>query len=97
MRGWAPHIIGAIGEPTTDTEGMLHAFFVVSPVGRAAGERFLGRIFPRTTGRNEEATWQTRDAQYDAVLKRGTPNFGMLQRLAAVRQRSSSQTVTTTG
>ncbi|MFF3577106.1 alpha/beta hydrolase [Streptomyces mirabilis] len=86
MHGWAPDIIGAIGEPTTDAKGMLHAFFTNSPAGRAAGEQFLGRIFTRTAGRAEETTWQTRNAQYDAVVKWGTPNFGMLQRLAAIQQ-----------
>ncbi|MEU9286986.1 alpha/beta hydrolase [Streptomyces sp. NPDC048275] len=86
MHGWAPDVIGAIGEPTTDAEGMLHAFFTKSPASRAVGEQFLGRIFTRTEGRDEETTWQTRNAQYDAVLKWGTPNFGMLQRLAAIQQ-----------
>lgn len=86
MHGRAPDIIGAIGEPTTDAKGMLHAFFTKSPAGRDAGEQFLGRIFTRTAGRDEETTWQTRNAQYDAVVKWGTPNFGMLQRLAAIQQ-----------
>ncbi|MGW7545055.1 alpha/beta fold hydrolase [Streptomyces sp. NPDC054770] len=86
MHGWAPDIIGAIGEPTTDAEGMLHAFFTKSPESRAAGGQFLGRISTRTAGRDEETTWQTRNAQYDAVVKWGTPNFAMLQRLAAIQQ-----------
>jgi pimeloyl-ACP methyl ester carboxylesterase len=84
MHGWAPDIIGAVGEPTTDAEGYLHGFFTDSPASRAAGERCLGRIYARTEGRDEQTTWQTRNAQYDAVLKWGTPNFGLLQRLAAI-------------
>ncbi|MEU5032176.1 hypothetical protein [Streptomyces milbemycinicus] len=36
-----------------------------------AGEQFLGRIFTRAAGRDEETTWQTRNAQYDAVVKWG--------------------------
>ena len=86
MHGWAPDIIKAIGEPVTDAEGFLHGFFTDSPASRAAGAEFLGRIFSRTEGRDTDTTWQTRNAQYDAVLKWGTPNYSMLQRLSAIAQ-----------
>lgn len=86
MHGWAPDIIGAIGEPTTEPEGYLHAFFTDSPDSRSAGRQVLGRIYARSEGRDEPTTWQTRNAQYDAVMKWGTPDFGMLQRLTAIRQ-----------
>lgn len=86
MHGWAPDIIGAIGEPTTAPEGYLHAFFTDSDASRSAGRRVLGRIYARSEGRDEQTTWQTRNAQYDAVMRWGTPNFGMLQRLGTIRQ-----------
>ena len=86
MHGWASDIIGAIGEPTTSPEGFLHAFFTGSAASRAAGQQYLGRRFARTEDRDAETTWQTRNAQYDAVLKWGTPNFGLLQRLGAIEQ-----------
>jgi pimeloyl-ACP methyl ester carboxylesterase len=86
MYGWAPDIIKAVGEPTTDAEGFLHGFFTDSAASRAAGAEFLGRIFSRTEGRDRDTTWQTRNAQYDAVLKWGTPNYGLLQRLNAIAQ-----------
>jgi pimeloyl-ACP methyl ester carboxylesterase len=86
MHGWAPDIISAIGEPTTGAEGVLHAFFTDSPVSQTAGQQFLGRIFTRAEDRDEPTSWQTRNAQYDAVLKWGTPNFGLLQRLATIEQ-----------
>ncbi|MFD4787876.1 alpha/beta fold hydrolase [Streptomyces sp. NPDC058459] len=86
MHGWAPDIIGAIGEPTTEPEGYLHAFFTDSTAGRSAGQQVLGRIYARSEGRDEPTTWQTRNAQYDAVMKWGTPDFGMLQRLTTIRQ-----------
>jgi pimeloyl-ACP methyl ester carboxylesterase len=54
MHGWAPDIITAIGEPTTDTEGFLHGFFTDSAASRAAGTRFLDRIFSRTEDRDEQ-------------------------------------------
>jgi len=84
MHGWAADIIKAVGEPTTDAQGFLHGFFTDSESSRAAGMEFLGRIFSRTVGRDAETTWQTRNAQYDAVLKWGTPNFALLQRPAAI-------------
>lgn len=84
MHGWAPDIIKAIGEPTTDPAGFLHGFFTDSEASRAAGAEFLGRVFARTDGRDAETTWHTRNAQYDAVLKWGTPNFALLQRLTAL-------------
>ncbi|MEZ0091835.1 alpha/beta fold hydrolase [Streptacidiphilus sp. EB129] len=86
MHGWAPDIIAAIGGPTTGAEGVLHAFYTDSSSSQAAGQQSLGRIFGRSAGQDEPTTWQTRNAQYDAVLKWGTPNFGLLQRLAAIEQ-----------
>jgi pimeloyl-ACP methyl ester carboxylesterase len=86
MHGWAPDIIAAIGEPKTEPEGFLRAFFTDSAASRAAGRQYLTRRFGRKAERDTETTWQTRNAQYDAVLRWGTPNFGMLQRLGAVRQ-----------
>jgi len=87
MHGWAPDIIKAIGEPTTAAEGYLHAFFTDSPTSRTAGGQAATRIFGgRTEGRDTATTWQTRNAQYDAVLKWGTPNYGLMQRLAAIKQ-----------
>jgi pimeloyl-ACP methyl ester carboxylesterase len=86
MHGWAPDIIQAIGQPVTDAEGFLHGFFTDSAASRAAGAQFLGRSHSRTQGRDKDTTWQTRNAQYDAVLKWGTPNYSLLQRLNAIRQ-----------
>ncbi len=86
MHGWAPDIIQAIGQPATDAEGFLHGFFTDSAASRAAGAQFLGRSHSRTQGRDKDTTWQTRNAQYDAVLKWGTPNYSLLQRLNAIRQ-----------
>jgi len=86
MHGWAPDIIQAIGQPSTDAEGFLHGFFTDSAASQAAGAQFLGRSHSRTQGRDKDTTWQTRNAQYDAVLKWGTPNYSLLQRLSAIRQ-----------
>ncbi|GAA4631459.1 alpha/beta hydrolase [Actinoallomurus vinaceus] len=86
MHGWAPDVMTAVGEPTTGPEGFLRVFFADSPTSRAAGRQAMGRIYGRTEGQDEPTDWRTRNAQYDAVLKWGTPNFGLLQRLAAIEQ-----------
>ena len=86
MHGWAPDIIQAVGQPATDAAGFLHGFFTDSAASRAAGGQFLGRIHSRAQGRDKDTTWQTRNAQYDAVLKWGTPNYSLLQRLSTITQ-----------
>ena len=49
-----------------------------------AGRQAAGRIFGRTTNRDEPTTWQTRQAQYDAVCAWGIPNHSLLQRVSAI-------------
>lgn len=84
MHGWADDIIDAAGKPQVDAEGMLHSFFRDTATSREAGVAFLKRLGERSIGRDEATTWQTRNAQYDAVLKWGTPNVSLLQRPTAI-------------
>jgi len=84
MHGWAPEIIGAVGAPETNPQGYLEVFFASTTTSREAGQQAAGRIFGRTTGQDEPTTWQTRQAQYDAVCAWGIPNHALLQRLAAI-------------
>jgi len=84
MHGWAPDVIGAVGEPETKPEGYLQIFFASTDTGREAGQQVAARIFGRTTNRDEPTTWQTRQAQYDAVCAWGVPNHALLQRVAAI-------------
>ena len=84
MHGWAEDIIEAAGKPQVDADGMLHSFFRDTSTSRDAGVAFLTRLGERSIGRDEATTWQTRNAQYDAVLKWGTPNVSLLQRPAAI-------------
>jgi pimeloyl-ACP methyl ester carboxylesterase len=44
----------------------------------------MGRIFGRTANRDQPTTWQTRQAQYDAVCAWGIPNHSLLQRVSAI-------------
>ena len=84
MHGWAPEVIGAVGAPQTSPQGYISVFFAPTATSRAAGQEAAGRIFGRTANRDEPTTWQTRQAQYDAVCAWGIPNHALLQRVAAI-------------
>ena len=84
MHGWAPGVIGAVGRPETNPEGYLEVFFAPTDSSRQAGQQAAGRIFGRTTNRDEPTTWQTRQAQYDAVCAWGIPNHSLLDRVTAI-------------
>ena len=84
MHGWAPEVIGAVGAPETNPQGYLGVFFAPTTTSREAGQQVAGRIFGRTTDQDEPTTWQTRQAQYDAVCAWGIPNHALLQRVAAM-------------
>ena len=85
MHGWAPEVIGAVGGPETNRRDTLDVFFAPTDTSRAAGQQAAGRIFGgRTTDRDEPTTWQTRQAQYDAVCAWGIPNHSLLERVGAI-------------
>jgi pimeloyl-ACP methyl ester carboxylesterase len=84
MHGWAPGVIGAVGQPETSAEGYLSVFFAPTDTSREAGRQVAGRIFGRTANRDEPTTWQTRQAQYDAVCAWGIPNHALLERVTAI-------------
>jgi pimeloyl-ACP methyl ester carboxylesterase len=84
MHGWAPDVIAAVGQPETSPEGYISVFFAPTNTSREAGQQAAGRIFGRTTDRDEPTTWQTREAQYDAVCAWGIPNHSLLQRVSAI-------------
>jgi pimeloyl-ACP methyl ester carboxylesterase len=84
MHGWAPEVIGAVGEPAPNPDGYLGVFFADSPTSRQAGVEALGRISARTDDRDAQTTWQTRQAQYDAVCAWGIPDHSLLQRVSAI-------------
>jgi pimeloyl-ACP methyl ester carboxylesterase len=84
MHGWAPEVIGAVGAPETSPEGYLSVFFAPTDTSREAGLQVAQRIFGKTTERDKPTSWQTRQAQYDAVCAWGIPNHSLLQRVAAI-------------
>ena len=85
MHGWAPEVIGAVGKPETSPQEYIAVFFAPTAASREAGQQAAGRIFGgRTSERDEATTWQTRQAQYDAVCAWGIPNHSLLERVAAI-------------
>jgi pimeloyl-ACP methyl ester carboxylesterase len=85
MHGWAPDVIGAVGRPETTPQEYISVFFAPTDTSRAAGQQAASRIFgARTTDRDAPTTWQTRQAQYDAVCAWGIPNHALLQRVASI-------------
>src|SRR5258705_5506699 len=85
MHGWAPEVIGAVGAPETTPQGYISVFFAPTSTSREAGQQAAGRIFGgRTTDRDEPTTWETRQAQYDAVCAWGVPNHSLLERVSAI-------------
>ena len=85
MHGWAPEVIGAVGAPETTPQGYLDVFFAPTDTSREAGQASRrAHLRRRTTDRDEPTTWQTRQAQYDAVCAWGIPNHSLLQRVAAI-------------
>jgi pimeloyl-ACP methyl ester carboxylesterase len=85
MHGWAPEVIGAVGTPKTSLDGYVSVFFAQTETSREAGQQAAARIFGgRATDRDEPTTWQTRQAQYDAVCTWGIPNHSLLERVRAI-------------
>ena len=84
MHGWAPEVIGAVGEPETSPQQYLEVFFSPSSSSRQAGQEVLGRINARTQDRDAVTTWATREAQYDAVCTWGIPDHALLQRVSCL-------------
>jgi pimeloyl-ACP methyl ester carboxylesterase len=85
MHGWAPDVIGAVGAPQANPQGYLEVFFAPTDASRQVGQQVMGRVFGRRqAGRDEPTSWQTRQAQYDAVCAWGVPNHSLLERVSAI-------------
>jgi pimeloyl-ACP methyl ester carboxylesterase len=85
MHGWAKDVIDAVGVPQPAPEGVLSVFYARSAASQEAGKQSLQRIYgARTEDRDVDTTWETREAQYDAVCSWGIPNHALLQRVSAI-------------
>jgi pimeloyl-ACP methyl ester carboxylesterase len=84
MHGWAPEVVGAVGQPEPNPQGYLEVFFAPTSTSQESGQEAAARIFGRTNNLDEPTTWQTRQAQYDAVCTWGIPNHSLLERVTAI-------------
>jgi hypothetical protein len=67
-----------------DPDGYLGVFFTRSATSRQAGVETQERLSARRDDRDKLTSWQTRQAQYDAVCDWGIPDHGQLQRVSAI-------------
>jgi pimeloyl-ACP methyl ester carboxylesterase len=87
MHGWAKDVIERVGRPKTSPEGYLSIFYAPSATSQQAGKQSVQRIFgARSADRDAETSWQTRQAQYDAVCSWGIPDHALLERVSAIKQ-----------
>ena len=77
MHGWAPEVIGAVGAPAPNPERYRGVFFASAEASRQLGMEALGRMNTRSEDRDQQTTWQTRQAQYDAVCAWGIADHGL--------------------
>ena len=84
MHGWAPAVIGAVGTPQTSPQEYLSVFFAPSDASQQAGKEAFGRMYARTSDRDQATSWATREAQYDAVCDWGIPDHSALERVSAI-------------
>jgi len=85
MHGWAPAVIGAVGNPQTSPGEYLSVFFAPSAASQQAGKEAFGRMYARAEDRDQATSWATREAQYDAVCTWGIPEHSALERVSAIK------------
>ena len=78
-------MIGAVGGREPNPQGYLDVFFAHTDSSRQAGQEVAGRIFGRTADRDEPTSWETRQAQYDAICAWGIPNHALLERVTGIQ------------
>ena len=85
MHGWAKAVIGAVGQPKSAAEGVSRGLLcAISSESRRRQALARAHLRRCTEDRDVETTWQTRQAQYDAVCSWGVPNHALLQRVGAI-------------
>ncbi|MFF3403006.1 alpha/beta fold hydrolase [Streptomyces sp. NPDC002659] len=84
MHGWATWVIDAVGEPAVVPSHVLDVFYTRSAASRSVGEKAMQRMFTRVEF-DQPTTWQTRQAQYDAVTAWGIPDVSLLERVTAIQ------------
>jgi pimeloyl-ACP methyl ester carboxylesterase len=68
-----------------DALGFERIDLAPSEASRTAGMQAFGRMATRTADRDDQTTWATRVAQYDAVCDWGIPNHALLERVGTIK------------
>jgi pimeloyl-ACP methyl ester carboxylesterase len=84
MHGWAADVIGAVGAREISPDKVLGVFYARSSSSREAGKHASQRMLTRTADRDKATSWETRQAQFDAVCAWGVPDHALLQRVSAI-------------
>jgi pimeloyl-ACP methyl ester carboxylesterase len=83
--GWRHDITNHTHQDNLGGEDLLYIFFAHTETSQAKGVEYLGRFLQRTEDRDPASSLEVRDAQYDAVLDWGIPDYGALQRLSGIK------------
>ena len=83
MHGWAPASRRG-WHPADQPGGVPRRVLRPSAASQQAGKEALGRMYARTSGRDQATSWATREAQYDAVCDWGIPDHSALERVSAI-------------
>jgi pimeloyl-ACP methyl ester carboxylesterase len=87
MHGWDKAVIDGVGGREPNPSGYLDVFYTSSAASRTAGQASLQRIVTeRTAERDEPTSWQTRQAQYDAVCTWGISDISVLARVTSIER-----------
>ena len=86
MEEWRPDVVKSVVFDDTTPEGYVYVFYAHTDSSRAAGQTSLGRIFQRQEGRDEGPSLESKNAQYQAVLAWGMPDWAAVGRLRDISQ-----------
>ena len=86
MKEWRADVINGVVVDEIGADGYVYVFYTRTDSSLAAGQASLGRIFQRQEGRDEDPSLESKDAQYQAVLAWGVPDWTAVQRLREISQ-----------
>ncbi len=86
MQEWSPDVVKSVVVDDIGPEGYVYVFYAHTDSSRAAGQASLGRIFQRQAGRDEGPSLGSKNAQYEAVLAWGVPDWAAVGRLRDISQ-----------
>jgi pimeloyl-ACP methyl ester carboxylesterase len=87
MEGWRPDVVKyAVAGDVISPEGYLYVLYAHTDSSQAAGQSSLGRIFQRQEERDEGTSLESKNAQYEAILAWGVPDWTAVGRLRDISQ-----------